>query len=106
VFWFSVPISVLILIQLYFFLPLTKVSGNVVSKLKKIDYFGSAVSLAATIFVLVPVSGGGTKYPWNSALVIVLLILGGLLYILFVIFEIKWAKIPIMPSMSSFEAMS
>ena len=99
VFWFSVPISVLILIQLYFFLPLTKVTGNTMSKLKKIDYFGSVISLAATIFVLVPVSGGGTKYSWNSALVIVLLTLGGLLYIVFVVFEAKFAKIPIMPSM-------
>jgi len=98
VFWFSVPISVLILIQLYFFLPLTKVSGNMGSKLKKIDYAGSVISLAATIFVMVPISGGGVTYPWNSPLVIVLLTLGVLLYIVFVIYEAKFAKIPIMPS--------
>jgi len=98
VFWFSVPISVLILVQLYFFLPLTKVSGNMGSKLKKIDYAGSVISLAATIFVMVPVSGGGVTYPWNSPLVIVLLTLGVLLYIIFVIYEAKYAKIPIMPS--------
>jgi MFS family permease len=54
VFWFSVPISVLCILQLYFFLPLTKVSGNIMSKLKKIDYAGSLISLAATIFILVP----------------------------------------------------
>jgi hypothetical protein len=53
VFWFSVPISVLCIIQLYFFLPLTKVSGNMMSKLKKIDYTGSLISLAATIFIMV-----------------------------------------------------
>lgn len=47
------PISVLIIVQLYFFLPLTKVSGNMMSKLKKIDYAGSIISLAATIFILV-----------------------------------------------------
>ena len=56
-FWFSVPISVLCMIQIYFFLPLVKVSGNMKSKLKKVDYVGSVVSLAATIFVLVRSSG-------------------------------------------------
>jgi len=98
VFWFSVPISVLILIQLFFFLPLTKVQGNMASKLKKIDYAGSVISLAATIFVLVPVSGGGTTYAWNSPLVIVLLTLGTILFIVFVVYEAKVARIPIMPS--------
>lgn len=53
VFWFSVPISVLCIVQLYFFLPLKKVTGNTMSKLKKIDYTGSIISLAATIFLLV-----------------------------------------------------
>ena len=46
----------------------------------------------------VPVSGGGVTYAWDSALVIVLLTLGGLLFILFVVYEAKFAKIPIMPS--------
>jgi H+/Cl- antiporter ClcA len=81
------------------------------SKLKKIDYAGSLISLAATIFILVqytfeidsfqvPVSGGGVTYSWNSRLVIVLLTLGGLLFILFVVYEAKYARIPIMPSIS------
>lgn len=56
VFRFSVPFSVLIMIQIYFFLPLTKVSGNMMSKLKKIDYVGSLISLGATVFVLVQTS--------------------------------------------------
>ena len=56
VFRFSVPFSVLIMIQIYFFLPLTKVSGNMMSKLKKIDYVGSLISLGATVFVLVQAS--------------------------------------------------
>jgi Fungal trichothecene efflux pump (TRI12) len=98
VFWFSVPISVVVLIQLWFFLPLVKVSGNMKSKLKKIDYGGSLISLAATIFVLVSVSGGGVKYAWNSAIVIVMLTLGVVLYIVFILYEIYVARIPIMPS--------
>jgi MFS family permease len=99
VFWFSVPISVVVLIQLWFFLPLVKVSGNMKSKLKKIDYGGSLISLAATIFVLVSVSGGGVKYAWNSAIVIVMLTLGVVLFIVFILYEIYVARIPIMPSM-------
>jgi hypothetical protein len=37
-------------------------------------------------------------YTWDNALVIVLLTLGGLLFILFVVYEAKYARIPIMPS--------
>lgn len=70
------------------------------SKLKKIDYGGSLISLAATIFVLVSVSGGGVKYAWNSAIVIVMLTLGVVLYIVFILYEIYVARIPIMPSKS------
>jgi hypothetical protein len=44
------------------------------------------------------VSGGGVSYAWNSTLVIVLLTLGAALYVVFVIYEAKFAKIPIMPS--------
>jgi hypothetical protein len=47
------------------------------------------------------VSGGGVTYAWNSPLVIALLILGCLLFILFVVYEAKFAKIPIMPSTAS-----
>ena len=106
VFWFSVPVSVLIIIQLWFFLPLVKVVGNMTYKLKKIDYGGSLISLAANIFVLVSVSGGGIKHAWNSPFVIVMLTLGSLLFVLFVFYEIKIAKIPIMPSIHKIVVLS
>jgi hypothetical protein len=44
------------------------------------------------------VSGGGVKYAWNSPLVIVLLTLGVILFVIFVIYEARYARIPIMPS--------
>jgi MFS family permease len=69
VFRFSVPFAVVIMIQIYFFLPLTKVSGNMVSKLKKIDYFGSLISLAATVFVLVMELVFTAKYRFPLAVV-------------------------------------
>ena len=46
-------------------------------------------------------SGGGVTYAWNSSVVIVLLVLGGVLFIAFVIYEAKVAKLPIMPSKAS-----
>jgi len=51
-FWFSIPISVLTIIQLWFFLRAVKDSGNMTSKLKKIDYGGSLMSWSS--FPLAP----------------------------------------------------
>ena len=80
--------------------PLKPVTGSVKTKLKQIDYLGVFLSAAATVFLLVPISGGGSTFAWKSALVIVLLILGVLLAVAFVLSQWKLAKLPILPRRS------
>jgi hypothetical protein len=76
---------------------LKPVTGSFKSKLKKVDFFGSFASLVATIFILVPISLGGSSFPWSSPLVIILLVLGILALIVFIIIEWKFAALPIIP---------
>ena len=97
VFWYSVPISAVIAISILIFLPIKPVTGTWHTKVKKIDFGGSLLSLGGIILILVPVSGGGSTYPWNSPMVISMLVVGIILWILFILFEWKLARLPLMP---------
>lgn len=84
-------------VVIHFIVPLKPVQGSVTAKLKMIDYTGVLVSSTATIFLLVPISGGGSTFPWSSAQMIVLLSMGVVCVIAFVLVEARFAKLPILP---------
>jgi hypothetical protein len=89
----AVPAALLI----FFFLPLKYEKGNYKAKVKKIDYGGIVLNLAAVLLILIPLSGGGVQYPWDSPLVIAMLVVGVCTAIAFVLYEWKIAEVPIMP---------
>ncbi|KAI0587430.1 Major facilitator superfamily transporter [Pyrenophora tritici-repentis] len=97
VFWMipimSIPTAVVIL----FFLPLKHRSGDHLEKLKKIDYGGMVLNIASTLLLLIPLSGGGVTYAWASPFFIACTITGAVLGVLFVLYEWKLVKLPIMP---------
>ncbi|CEL58270.1 putative transporter C3H1,06c OS=Schizosaccharomyces pombe (strain 972 / ATCC 24843) GN=SPAC3H1.06c PE=3 SV=1 [Rhizoctonia solani AG-1 IB] len=97
VFWFTVPISITCIVQLWWLLPQNELSGNFLEKLRKVDFVGSLLSLAAVVLILVPISGGGTYYSWHSALVIAMLCVGSVLAIAFLLVEWRMAALPILP---------
>ncbi|KAG9101582.1 hypothetical protein FRC06_002810, partial [Ceratobasidium sp. 370] len=97
VFWFTVPISIACVAQLWWMLPQNKLSGNFLDKVRKVDFMGSFLSLVAVICILVPISGGGTYYSWHSALVIAMLTVGSVLAITFLLVEWRLAALPILP---------
>lgn len=97
VFWMipmlTVPTSMVILL----FLPLKHRSGDHFEKMKKIDYGGMVLNVASTLLLLIPLSGGGVTYAWNSAFFIACTITGAVLGLLFVLYEWKLVTLPIMP---------
>ncbi|CAE6497080.1 unnamed protein product [Rhizoctonia solani] len=97
VFWFTVPISIACVVQLWWLLPQNELSGNFLEKVRKVDFMGSLLSLASVALILVPISGGGTYYSWHSALVIAMLSVGSVLAILFLLVEWRIAALPILP---------
>ncbi|CAE6423733.1 unnamed protein product, partial [Rhizoctonia solani] len=97
VFWFTVPISIACVGQLWWLLPQNKLSGNFLEKVRKVDFIGSLLSLASVVLILVPISGGGTYYSWHSALVITMLSVGSVLAVLFLLVEWRVAALPILP---------
>ncbi|KAF9874159.1 hypothetical protein CkaCkLH20_08142 [Colletotrichum karsti] len=97
VFWMVPIISAPAALTILFCLPLKHQSGNYAEKVKKIDYGGIALNMASVLLLLIPLSGGGVTYPWSSPFVIAAVTVGAVLGVLFVLFEWKLAKLPIMP---------
>lgn len=97
VFWIVPMLALPAAVLIFFFLPLKHDRGNYGEKIRKIDYGGIALNLAAVLLVLIPLSGGGVQYAWNSPLVIAMLTVGVCTAIAFVLYEWKIAPIPIMP---------
>ena len=94
----AVPIIVLALVSVIFLLPLKKVDGDMKSKLIKVDYLGTFLVLAGSVLLLLGLNWGGQEYPWNSARVLVTLILGGFVLAAFFVVETKFAALPLVPT--------
>ncbi|KAK1846242.1 major facilitator superfamily transporter [Colletotrichum chrysophilum] len=96
-FYMLSPLGVIVGVICYFFLPSKPPNDDFKSSVKKIDYAGSFTSSLGVILLLIPISGGGAYFPWNSAMVISMLTIGGLALVSFVVVEWKFAKLPMMP---------
>ncbi|KAF4637646.1 hypothetical protein G7Y89_g431 [Cudoniella acicularis] len=65
-FWCVCPLIVIAGGTVALTLPPSKVYGDLETKIKAIDYYGLAFSLAAILLLLIPISGGGIYFEWGS----------------------------------------
>ena len=84
----------------FFLLPPNKAKGNAREKTKLIDWWGLLAGSIATILVLIPISGGGSYFPWTSPMVVSMLAVSGIAVIVFLFVEWKVARLPLMPRKS------
>jgi MFS family permease len=96
-FWLTTIFGAVCLVTDHFILPLKPVSGSIAKKLGQIDYLGIFLSAAATVLLLVPISGGGTTFAWSSPTAIALLVVGALCAVGFIVSQWKYARLPILP---------
>ncbi|GAA5910326.1 hypothetical protein JCM8208_006009 [Rhodotorula glutinis] len=96
-FWINLPIGGVAMAVILFFLPLKAVRGSMKQKLLQIDYGGALLSSFATVLVILPLNWGGVSFPWVSGPVLGCLISGIVGYVVFVVYEWRVAKIPIVP---------
>ncbi|KAI1283513.1 major facilitator superfamily domain-containing protein [Xylaria sp. FL0933] len=97
IFRLSLPLSALTTLCVIFFMPLKKVEGDWKLKLKAVDFIGIALTLAGTTIFLLGLTWGGVDYPWNSAHVIAALVVGFVVCVVFVLWQWKGAKYPLIP---------
>lgn len=83
---------------LYFPLSQTRVGGEAAKDIfAKVDYIGGATSIGGLTLFLVALQAGGYSHPWTSAYVLATLIIGVLLIVVFVVWEWRFAKMPMVP---------
>ncbi|KAL5001533.1 major facilitator superfamily domain-containing protein [Aspergillus recurvatus] len=96
-FWMLAPLAACSIVVGYFLIPDTAAKDSFRTNLKRIDYFGIIASSIGIIFLLIPISGGGSYFEWDSPMVISMLVIGGLSLITFFFIEWKIAVLPMLP---------
>ncbi|KAK4685090.1 MFS transporter, DHA2 family, glioxin efflux transporter, partial [Tremellales sp. Uapishka_1] len=104
-FWINLPFGGIAALACVLLLPSRKPARDANSNLPegwkavaKMDYLGSALILTTVTCLLLALQWGGNEYAWGSWRIILLFILGGLLAIVFVAWEIYYdvhALIPV-----------
>ncbi|CDH61531.1 tetracycline efflux protein [Lichtheimia corymbifera JMRC:FSU:9682] len=96
-FYINLPIGGVAVVILVIFLHLPMEKQDLKTKLKRVDYAGNFLVLAAATLLLLAMNFGGQTFPWKSAAVIVPFILVGVLVALLVVVEVKYAREPLLP---------
>ncbi|KAK9242848.1 major facilitator superfamily domain-containing protein [Lipomyces tetrasporus] len=96
-FWVIGPCAFVGLLVAYPTIPTHVKGGDYKKKLKQVDSLGILSASISLIFLLIPISSGGTEYAWNSPLVISFLCIAGVGAIVFIYVEWKISLLPMIP---------
>ncbi|KAJ1982963.1 hypothetical protein H4R35_000089 [Dimargaris xerosporica] len=95
IFYLNLPICAVSLVIIYFTLRVPVPRGSLWVKFKRVDYLGTTIFVAAVACLLLGIEWGGKDYPWDSGIVIGLLVAGVVLLLVFLWFELRVAPEPI-----------
>ncbi|KAL0569152.1 hypothetical protein V5O48_012826 [Marasmius crinis-equi] len=96
-FYMNLPLAGVAGLVAFLFMDLPTPPGSLVEKLKKLDWIGNAIVMASTTSVTIALTWGGVTYPWDSARVLAPLIVGCFGFVLFFVYEAKFASYPLVP---------
>ncbi|KAK9767426.1 hypothetical protein K7432_002785 [Basidiobolus ranarum] len=96
-FYVKLPLAVITIFIVGYFLDADHTPGTFLSKAKRIDWVGACLLGAGIICILIPTNWGGSKYQWTSPTIISLYIVGLVLLGIFIFYEPRYVKEPIMP---------
>ncbi|GJJ78783.1 hypothetical protein EMPS_11142 [Entomortierella parvispora] len=96
-FWIQVALAVITVPTLAIMLKLPRPKGNMMEKIKGIDWLGTFFMAITAVFLLLPTNLGGNMYAWDSPVVIILYVLAVPSILGFLYVEAKQAKHPIVP---------
>ncbi|KAF3938506.1 hypothetical protein ABW19_dt0206156 [Dactylella cylindrospora] len=93
----NLPIGVIAMIIITYFLRLHSPKIGMIEGLKQVDWWGSFLAVVGTTLFLTGLDFGGVSEPWDSPLVLCCLIIGAAMLLVLVFVEWKYAENPIMP---------
>ncbi|RBR23486.1 uncharacterized protein FIESC28_03668 [Fusarium coffeatum] len=96
-FYINLPISAVAFVILVFFLKLHNPRTPMKEGLLALDWQGSILIIGGTIMWLLGLEFGGVSFPWDSATTICLIVFGIITVGIFLVYEWKVAKIPVLP---------
>ncbi|KAF8523951.1 iron permease [Hysterangium stoloniferum] len=96
-FYINLPLTGFSLLMVFFFLKLKSPRGNIWKKLERVDWLGNVIIIIGATLTVIALTWGGITYPWQSAQVLVPLIVGLGLTGFFLYYEKRWAKEPSVP---------
>ena len=96
-FYINLPLDGISILIILFFLDLKTPKTPIVQGLKAIDWLGSLLIVGGVLMFLFGMEYGGVTYPWASATVLCLIIIGIFTLVLFGLNEKFVAKYPVMP---------
>ncbi|KAJ1677144.1 hypothetical protein EV182_006780, partial [Spiromyces aspiralis] len=86
-FYINLPICAVTIISAVIFIRIPTTGDSFKEKIKRIDFVGSILVVGALVMILLALSWGGHEYPWDSARVLALLIVGIFVLGGFVVYE-------------------
>ncbi|KAI2629624.1 major facilitator superfamily domain-containing protein [Hypoxylon sp. NC1633] len=96
-FWLMAPLGALSTAAAAWLTPRKAPTDSFRTNILKIDFAGSFTYSVAIVLALIPISGGGVYYAWDSPLVIAMLTVSVVMFMLFLLVEWKWAPLPMIP---------
>ncbi|WVQ85656.1 hypothetical protein IAT38_007822 [Cryptococcus sp. DSM 104549] len=96
-FYINLPLTAASIVIIIFLLPLRRVRGSMWGKIKKLDFYGTLLTFAWAVLVLIALSWAGSQYAWDSAAVLAPLLIGLALLGVFVFVEAKVVSLPLVP---------
>lgn len=96
-FWINLPVAGVAMVFVFFFLKVHTPKTPVMQGLLAMDWIGTLLLVCATVMFLLGLGYGGVAYPWNSAIVVCLIVFGIVVLGVFIAYEWKVAKYPIVP---------
>ena len=97
IFYINIPIVIIVVIGIWFFLTLKTETTTLKEKMKRIDVIGIIVFVGSSTSFLFGITAGGVLFSWNSAGVIAPLVIGAIGLVAFWAIEERVAKEPMMP---------
>lgn len=96
-FYINVPVGGLSFTLLLLLLKVFTPTITFTEGIRRIDFIGILLSISATCLLLIALDWGGTIYAWNSPIIVSFLVVSGVLYILFFLYESRFPKEPLVP---------
>ncbi|KAI0826235.1 iron permease [Irpex lacteus] len=93
----NLPLSGISFFLVLFFLRVRTPAGSIISKVKRVDWFGNFIVICGTTLAVTGLTFGGGRFAWSSAEVLAPLIIGLALIVAFLFYEGMVPKEPTIP---------